>query len=187
MNILEKFLQDSRIEESHRSKIQQVFKKTNLDKESHFIEQGQINSKIGLVESGILMYIQTDENGKFWVCDFAVEGEWVTQYQSVSQQIPSPLSIITLEPSIIHVVMYQEMSKLNEEISGFESLTRSIVEKEFFDMIERSHSLQSLNARERYEHILENQPYLLQRVPQYYLASYLGIAPQSLSRLRNSQ
>ncbi len=187
MNILEKFLLDNHIEESHREIIQNVFRKINLSEESHFIEQGKITTNIGLVESGILMYIQTDENGKYWVCDFAVEGEWVTQYQSVSQQTPSPLSIITLEPSIIHVITHKKISKLNKEIPEFESLTRSIVEKEFFDMIERSHSFQSLNASERYKRILENQPYLLQRVPQYYLASYLGITPQSLSRLRNSQ
>lgn len=187
MNIIEKLLQDYGIEEAHRKIIRQVFKKVRLEKESLFLEQGKISTKIGIVESGLLMYLQTDESGKLWVCDFAVEGNWVTQYKSVSQQTPSPLSIIALEPAIVHVIAFQEITQLNKVIPEFESLTRRILENEFFTMIERSHSMQTLNAKERYKLIIENQPELLQRVPQYYLASYLGITPQSLSRLRKSQ
>lgn len=187
MDLLEKLLLDNLIKKTQRERILQSFRKINLDKESRFIEQGQIAKKIGLVESGILIFIQTDEAGKFSVCDFAVEGEWVTQYQSVSQQTPSPLSIIALEPSIIHVITYEKISKLNKDVIEFDRLTRTIIEKKFFDVIDRSHNLQSLSASERYESVLKNQPYLLQRVPQYYLASYLGITPQSLSRLRNSK
>ncbi len=186
MNVLEKFLKNIPLTDSQRAKVLALFQKIELEQDSVFIEQGQVATKIGLVESGIMMYVQNDEQGKFWVCDFAEVGNWVTQYKSVSTQAPSPLSIIALEPVTLYMISYQNITELSNEMPEFEKGTRKIVEKELFNLIDRSHHLQTLTASERYDKIRENRPNLLQRVPQYYLASYLGIAPQSLSRLRNS-
>lgn len=162
------------------------FETHQINKGDIFLKEEKVCRKVALVESGLMMYARLDELGQEIVCDFAQEGDWVTQYQSFVTQSPSPLSIQALEKTILSTISYDNLQKLYQEVPSFERYTRSIIEKEFFSAILRNNQLQVLSAEQRYEQILTQKPSLLQRVPQYHIASYLGIAPQSLSRIRKN-
>ncbi|MCH8549870.1 MAG: Crp/Fnr family transcriptional regulator [Balneolaceae bacterium] len=181
---IEEILLQLNITQSDAKRVASYFQTIEIKKNDYFLEQGKICRRVGFVESGLMMYYKFDEEGKQIVCDFARENEWVTKYESFKNQTPSPLSIKTLELSTLKVLSFDQMEKLNTAFPSFEIYTRSIVEEEFFKSINRAANLQSLSVEQRYEQLRSENPMLLNRVPQYFIANYLGIAPQSLSRIR---
>jgi len=174
------------INHSDMKRVAAYFQTIEIKKNDYFLEQGQICRRVGFVESGLMMYYKVDEGGNQMVCDFAQENNWVTQYESFKNQTASPLSIKSLESSTLKVLSFDQMETLNEEFPSFKIYTRSIVEEEFFKSISRTENLQFLSAEQRYEQMRSENPTLVNRVPQYYIANYLGIAPQSLSRIRKN-
>lgn len=182
----EQLLLQLNINPSDVKKVAAYFQTIEIRKNDYFLEQGQICRRVGFVESGLMMYYKSDEDGNQMVCDFALENSWVTQYESFKNQKASPLSIKSLESSTLKVLSFDQMEKLNAEFPSFEIYTRSVVEEEFFKSINRTENLQFLSAEERYEQMRSEYPLLVNRVPQYFIANYLGIAPQSLSRIRKN-
>jgi CRP-like cAMP-binding protein len=158
-----------------------------LKRNEFFLKEGEICKSLGFVESGLFVYYKTADNGKESVCDFAQENSWVSQYQSFVQRTPSVLFIKALEPCIVHTISLAQLNSLYLSIPGFERLSREVVEQTFMEMVNRQLEFQSLQAEERYEKFQRMHPTLLQRAPQYYIASYLNIAPPSLSRIRKNQ
>ncbi len=171
-------------EEEELAFIEKSFTKVTLQKEDYFLREGQLSNAIGLIESGLVLYSRTSEEGVETICDFAKEGEWITQYQSFASRSKSPLSIRAIESCSLYVITYDNLNALFARLPGFERIARQLIEKFFIQMIQRADTLQNLKAEERYERLAKENPDILQRVPQYFIASYLGIAPQSLSRIR---
>lgn len=183
---LPKHLSQQRFDPHQIATILSYFDPIEIEKQGFFLKTGQICRRAAFIESGFLMYFKINDRGEEVVCDFAQEGSWVAQYESFIHQAQSPLSIKAIEPTRIQAISFDALNKLYEMVPAFEKYTRSIVEKEFFNSIKRSADFQALLAEERYQQILNTKPELLQRVPQYYLANYLGVAPQSLSRIRKN-
>lgn len=138
---------------------------------------------MAFIEKGIVLYYKIADIGQV-ICDFAKEGEWITQYESFVNQDLSPISIKTIEPTEILVISFDKLQQLYEEVPTVMLLARKIIEKAFFSSLSRNDELQNLRANERYIKFAQDNPELVQRIPQYYIASYLGVAPQSLSRIR---
>lgn len=164
--------------------ISKSFQSTILEKGEYFLNAGQICRKIGYIESGLILYYQIDESGDEIVCDFAKESDWITQYESFRNQTISPITIKALETTTVQFITFNALQKLYAEIPAFEQLSQRIIEKMFFSALSRSNSLQMLSAEARYAKFANDNPEIIQRVPQYHIARYLGIAPQSLSRIR---
>ena len=165
--------------------ITDYFESKTLKKGDHILEAGRICRQIAFIEKGLVVYYNLNE-GKEIICDFAKEEDWITQYESFINQSPSPLSIRAIEPSVLQVISFEKLRQLYAEIPAFELLTRKIIEGYFISSMKRNNNLQALKAEERYSRFAKENPDLIQRVPQYYIASYLGIAPQSLSRIRKN-
>ena len=157
-----------------------------LEKDDHFVKEGDVCKGVAFIEEGLVMYYNINENGQEVVCDFAKENQWFTQYESFTRQSPSHLSIKAIEPTEIQFLSFHAAQQINAEIPGFELFTRKIIEEVFFASLTRSKELQVLRAEQRYDRFAKENPGLIQRVPQYYIASFLGIAPQSLSRIRKN-
>jgi CRP-like cAMP-binding protein len=174
------------IDEGQVEVIESYFEAVEINKGDFFLKTGKICRKAGYIESGLMMFSRIDDDGQEIVCDFSQESDWVTQYQSFINQSKSPFSIQALEKTALIVISYNKLQKLYQAVPEFEEYTQSIIEKEFFSSITRNTELQTQSADKRYEQLLNQKPSLLQRVPQYYIANYLGIAPQSLSRIRRN-
>jgi CRP-like cAMP-binding protein len=179
-------LQETSFTAQETEYILECFQEAEIRKDDYFLQYGQVCNKIAFIESGLMMYSNIDEQGTETVCDFVAANDWATQYQSFVTQSPSPLSIRALEPTRVRFLTHQRLEKLYQEIPAVERFTRKVIEKVFFNMIARNNALQVLRADEKYEKFLSEYPTIAQRVPQYYIASYLGIAPQSLSRIRKN-
>lgn len=163
------------------------FEDIQLNTNDSFLKAGQVCNEIALIEKGLFIYHKLSDTGEENICDFGIEGGWITQYESFVAGSGSKLSIKALENSKILSIKKEKLLKLYDEVPKLERLVRLIVENEFIGMVKRTDTFQNLKAEERYALFLETSPGLVQRVPQYYIASYLGIAPQSLSRIRKKK
>lgn len=164
---------------------EKFFQQKVLKKDEIFIESGKKCRHVAFIEKGLVVYYSLEE-GKEIICDFAKEGDWITQYESFINQSPSPLSVKALEYTELQLISRENLRKLYAEVPAFEVYTRSLIEQYFISSLKRSNELQALKAEDRYSKFARENPQLIQRVTQYYIASYLGIAPQSLSRIRKN-
>lgn len=160
------------------------FEVKTLTKNEFFIEEGKVCNVIGFVSFGTMVYFKTMENGNEITTDFAFEGDWVTINESRLSNSPSLISSKAIENSELLVVKQQDLSDLYTKIPKLERLGRILMEQSFVKIAQQSIDLQVLSAKERYESLLLKYPEILQKVPLYHIANYLGIAPKSLSRIR---
>ena len=154
-----------------------------LKKGEHFLEIGKINTSLGFIEKGLAMYYRLVEGDEIPV-DFGVEGNWASYLKSFNTQTPADLGIKMLEDSTLHCISFSAWEELFQLQPKFLALKSYYVEQSMMDMAQHSANLATLDARDRYYKFMAEKPHLINRVPQYYIAAYLGIKPQSLSRIR---
>ncbi len=157
-----------------------------LGKNDFFLKDGSVCRSIAFVCSGVLIYYKTMENGNEVTTDFALEGDWVTNNFSRLSDSPSRLNIKALEETELWVIKQKDLNSLYDKIPMLERFSRMLMEQSYVKLVQLSVDLQTLSATERYVKLLRNYPEIFQKVPQYHIANYLGIAPKSLSRIRNS-
>ena len=155
-----------------------------LAKNEFFLKEGQICNYIGFVNKGVLIYCKNKDNGDEITTDFAFEGDWVTVNQSRLDNSPSLINIKAIENAELMVVSQQNLNDLYIKIPKIERLGRILMELAYLKIVQQSVDFQVLTATERYVNLLRNYSEILQKVPLYHIANYLGIAPKSLSRIR---
>lgn len=160
-----------------------VFTPRTINKGNYFLKEGQYCKTIAFIENGSFLYYQIID-GEEKVCDFAFDGDWIAQYKSLINNLPSELSIKSLEDAEILQMDVSEMEKLTQRLPKASIIRTTLAEQYFTQATERASNLANLKAEDRYHLLLDQRPSIHQKVPQYYIASYLGIKPQSLSRIR---
>lgn len=158
-------------------------KPRTVKKGEHFLEAGTVNKVLGYIESGMAMYYRVIEGNEIPV-DFGIENDWLAHLQSFNDQSFSDLNIRMLEDTRLHCISFSDFQHLSLLQPGFLLLKNYYVERSFMDIAQHSANLAMLDAKQRYYRLMKEKPHLLERVPQYYIAAYLGIKPQSLSRIR---
>lgn len=156
----------------------------SLNKDEFLLKEGQICNFIGFINSGVLIYFKSLDNGNEVTTDFAFECDWVTNNLSRLNNSPSLLNIKAIEDSELLVIKQQELSDLYLKIPKIERLGRILMEQSYLRIVQQTIDLQVLTAKERYESLLIKYPNIFQKVQLYHIANYLGIAPKSLSRIR---
>ena len=171
------------LSEATINNVAQLFKKVALKKGDFLLKEGQHCTQVALVEKGLLMYYHIAD-GEEVARDFAIENDWASYIKSTSQKIPSDISIRALEDGVVHVLNIETMNRFFQEHPEFIQIRMKIMEHSFMEIAEYNTNLNGLSPEEHYKKLVHTKPDWLQRVPQYYIASYLGIKPQSLSRIR---
>jgi CRP-like cAMP-binding protein len=156
----------------------QTFSKGDL-----FLEEGKICKSIAYVEHGLAMYYRTVDGEEIPV-DFGIENDWITYLTSFNTQSVSDMNIRMLEDSTVYNLSFQDLSEIVTQNPKFMALKNHYVEQSFMEIARHGANLAMLDAKQRYYKFMKEKPHLLDRVPQYYIAAYLGIKPQSLSRIR---
>ena len=159
------------------------FRRKEIEKGESFLGINQYCQSVAFVEAGCFYYYFL-KDGEEKVCDFAFESDWMTQYKSLLNNEPSEIGIKALEHSVLYYLSMDNMQKLLIELPKANVIRSSLAEQYFTATSEHATSLANLKAEERYKLLLEKKPFIHQKVPQYHIASYLGIKPQSLSRIR---
>ncbi|QEC76280.1 Crp/Fnr family transcriptional regulator [Mucilaginibacter ginsenosidivorax] len=160
-----------------------LFKEKTYKKGEYFLEEGRICKQVGFVAKGLMrFYINHDGEEKIY--DFSQENEFVCNYESFLPQAPSSKNIQALEDSIVFVISHADLQLFYANVSGGERFGRMAIEAVFVKMLQDISSLYSETPELRYERFLKNHADLQQRISQYHIASFVGVKPQSLSRIR---
>lgn len=160
------------------------FEERLLSKNDLFLKEGDVCNGIAFVNRGTLVFYRLSEAGTEITTDFAFAGDWVTDNRSRLNNSPSLLNIKAIEETELLVISNNNLLKWYDLIPRLEKVGRILMEQAFIKIAQQSIDLQTLSASERYTKMLHDFPEILQRVPLYHIANYLGIAPKSLSRIR---
>ena len=161
-----------------------AFELVQVKKNDYFLKQGQVCNFLGLLLSGVMIYTKTVESGDEITIHFAFDGDWVNNNLSRLSNSPSNIHIKAIEDCEMLVIKQAAIENLYVEIPKLERLGRILTERSFVRFVEQTIEFQTLTAKERYENLLREFPEIIQRVQQYHIANYLGVAPKSLSRIR---
>jgi len=164
----------------------EAFTQKEFKKGDYFLREGNRSSHLAFITSGAMMcyYIK---DGKRFIDEFSLDNEFITDYSSFLTHSPSNKYIQCLENCQIYVISNDSLNDLYQiKSTDFEKLGRVMAEHLYLHWHEKSKSLLMDNATERYLKLIQNRAELPQRVPQYLIAEYLGITPESLSRIRKT-
>ena len=163
------------------------FKLRKLRKKQAIIQPGFIAQHRNFVAAGALRAYVIDHKGLDHTIQFAIEDWWITDYNSYVNQQPATMFVEALEDSTILQIDYHREQALKKSDHKFETLFRMMAEKAAAFQQRRVISSLTYSAEERYREFLEMYPSVVQRLPQYALASYLGMTTEFLSNIRNNR
>lgn len=153
-------------------------------KNQFIVQQGDICKSANFMISGCTKMFYMDADGQEHVVMFAIEDWWSSDLGSFITQSPADYNVQCLEPCEVIQFTYENLEELYAEIPKLERLFRKIVERAFVASQKRIIRNFSLSAKERYQIFRTTYPKIDQRVPQYMIASYLGITKEFLSKIK---
>jgi CRP-like cAMP-binding protein len=149
-----------------------------------FIEAGSIPQKLAFVEGGLFRYYYANEKGSEFTKGFFPENSFIMSYTAMISNAESHFSVEALEDSRIFVFSYDAWKAIFQGNSCWTPFVIGMLEKGYSKKESRERELLLLSAEERYRNFLREYPQLEKRVKQHLIASYLGITPVALSRIR---
>jgi CRP-like cAMP-binding protein len=173
--ILNGFLQDMHITEKEAKQIVSFFKLTTIEKNEIFCKKGQVNTKLGMLLSGLLSASyetpqKGDEVSRFF---FLPENFIVADFESFTKSTPAKETIIALEKSELLVITYSNMQQLYATVPKMNYIGREIAELSYIRAMHRIYDLQVLNAEGRVKKFFKEHPDFYNRVGKQDIASYL--------------
>lgn len=150
----------------------------------HFVHAGRTTRTIGFVDTGLFRYYYTTEEGVEFTKGFFDKHSVLSAYDAILENIPSHFSIEALEDSVVETVNYDQFQQLFSEDLWWNKFLAALLQKGYLAKVQREREFLLMNAEQRYQAFLERYPNLDKRVKQHIIASYIGIAPESLSRIR---
>lgn len=155
-----------------------------LRKKQFLLEEGEVCNFECFVNSGCLRQYYLDDNAHEHILQFAVTDWWIGDQYSFLTGLPSQYFIDALENSQVVLLKRSSLEKLYADVPKFERFFRMAFQNSYVALQRRILASISQTAEERYLQFSQNYPEIEQKVPQHQVASYLGITPESLSRLR---
>ena len=158
-----------------------------LKKREFLVMEGQVCKYNYFVEKGCLRMFYVNDKMTEITVQFALENWWLSDYFSFARQMPSEYSIQAVEKSLVIAIDYSEQDKLFAEVPQLERYFRIMMQRALAASQLRIKLIYQLSKEEMYRHFNASFPAFFQRVPQYMIASYLGITPEYLSELRKKK
>ena len=167
-------------------KLSDWFVPIKLENKMQFVKEGQVSRNLYFVDSGATHTFSIDKKGETHTVQFGFVGYWVGDMYSFFSGNSAVFNLETLEPTTLVAMKHVDFEKACQQIPKFEMFFRILVQKGYLSSLQRIAKSFSEDAEKRYLMLIKNHPDIPQRVPQYLVASYLGIKPQSLSRIRQN-
>lgn len=156
-------------------------------KRQFILQEGDVCNVFNFVVSGCLRMYKIDESGSTHIIQFAIENWWISDMGSFYSMKPSEMCIEAVEDTTVLQIKHDDLLELYKKTTKLDRLFRILVEKSLIGMQQRLLQNLSSDARVRYETFLKQYSTLANRIPNTYIASYLGITPEFLSKIRNER
>jgi CRP-like cAMP-binding protein len=164
-------------------RIKGLFLPVRVEKSKFFIEIGEVSSSIGFICRGLFRFYQMKDSIEI-TSDFAFEKSFITSYTSLITREPSKVAVQALENSVMLAISYEKLIEYYNEKQKYERIGRLLAEQAFMQNERHLLSFLSDSAEERYKNLIDTAPHFIQKIPLVHIASYLGIKPETLSRIR---
>lgn len=157
--------------------------KVDIKKREQILRKGEHCNFIAFIQKGSFRFY-IDNEGEEKITAFFFNGDFVTNYRSFLTRKPSDHYIEAMQDSVIYKINLQELQSLYDKHKNIERLGRLIAENLYLMVANRLDSFMFQSPSDRYKELTERNSRLLQEIPQYMIASYLGVKPETLSRIR---
>jgi CRP-like cAMP-binding protein len=171
------------LDDNEKDIIRSLFKEKTYEKGDFFLKEGQICQHTGFIQKGLVRYF-INKDGEELIYGFGKEGNFACSYESFLDHSASTKNIQTIENTTMLTISYNDLQTFYAEIKGGERFGRQMAEYIFVESVKQLTSMYTDPPEQRYRNFLQAYPDLQQRIPQYYISSFVGVKPQSLSRIR---
>lgn len=155
-----------------------------LRKKEFLLHEGEVSKHIAFVEKGVLRMYLPEENGTQRITQFAIEAWTIADLYSFLTGEPATQSIDALEDTTVLLISKSAHETLLKQLGKYETYMRLLITNAYIALQKRFTSSFHLSLEEQYQHFVNTYPQIVNRVPQHMIASYMGLTPATLSRLR---
>jgi CRP-like cAMP-binding protein len=175
-----------KLTDDERDIIMAAFHQKRTRKRQYFLREGDVCKYIGFIVKGSARMFTVDEKGHEHIIRFGLESWWISDHESLVNLTPSPYYIEMLEDSELLIISLPGARELRHKSRCF-NLTLSVLDKyQAIAMQKRIHAAIGMTAEEKYCDLSTTYPEFLERFPMNMIASYLGLSPETLSRIRKN-
>ncbi len=172
------------LSEEEKALCQTFFTYKKLRKKQYLLQEGDVCKYTAFVNKGLLRSYQVDDNGAEHIVQFAPEDWWIADIYSFLTGEPSGCYIDAMEDSELLLITKAAQDEMVAQIPKMERYLRLLMQSHLIALQRRVISSLNFTAEDKYLQLLTVSPGIVQRVPQHQIASYLGITPETLSRIR---
>lgn len=162
---------------------QDRFQVKHYKKGDFFLQEGQVCKYMGLIESGLMRHY-INQDGRERTFSFVNERRFLCNYESFKAQSPSSRIIQALEDTTVHVATFENFEYLYDHTQSGDRIGRLVLGMVLIKLEKELTSFYTDTPEQRYQKFIEEYPDLQQRISQYHIASFVGVKPPSLSRIR---
>ena len=184
LNLFDKIIERIKHDEENRMRFREFFVEKEIASKTVLLHEGQISNHVHIIKKGCLRQ-WFNKDGKDITFQFFFEGQPVASIESFMSNQPGLFNLESIEPSVIYSLSKENFEKLNKQYPELKEGFQNYLFQRFRNYAQLFLSRIKDTPRERYEDLIKNHPEIIKRVPLHYIASYLGITPISLSRIRN--
>ncbi|AFD05838.1 Crp/Fnr family transcriptional regulator [Solitalea canadensis] len=158
-----------------------------IKRKQYILQEGDICKHLTYVVEGCFKMYAVDPKGNEHNLEFAAEDNWIVDIGSLHNEQPSRLFIEAIEPSLILQISKGDLWFMFSNYAKFDRNFRVIIEDKYIELQDRVLQNISSTAQDRYEVFIEQYPHLINRLPNTQIASYLGVTPEFLSKIRSER
>lgn len=176
-----------RLSEEEEALVLSKLRPVRLKRKEHLLQQGQVARDLAFVVEGCLRAYALDDNGFEHILQFAPSGWWISDMSSVISRRESLLNVDAIKPSEVLLLSREDQLTLFDEVPKLERYFRVLTENGLVSSRMRLIENLSLTARQRYQRFCQTYPNLINEIPQKYIASFIGVTPEFLSKIRGEK
>lgn len=172
------------LSEGEKGLLPSFFTSKKLRKKQYLLQEGDVSKYTAFVNKGLLRSYHTNAEGGEHIIQFACEDWWMSDIYSFLTGEASTLNIDAMEDSEVLLITKAAQDEMVIQIPKMERYLRLLMQNSLISLQRRLISSLNFTAEDKYLQLMASSPNIIQRVPQHYIASYLGITPETLSRIR---
>ena len=176
-----------RLSEEEEALVLSKLRPVRLKRREHLLKQGTVARDLAFVIEGCLRAYALDDNGFEHILQFAPAGWWISDMSSVISRRDSLLNVDAIKPSEILLLSREDQLALFDDVPKLERYFRVLTENGLVSSRMRLIENLSLTARQRYQRFCQTYPNLINEIPQKYIASFIGVTPEFLSKIRSEK